>query len=134
APIKTCAVSQALFVCTHNSARSQLAAALWRHLTGQAADSAGTSPADRVHPEAIAAGRRAGIQVAGVRPRQIDDLDELPALVITVCDRAHEELDTGSNWLHWSIRDPVPLETPAAFDAARDELHERITLFVGSAA
>lgn len=42
-----------LFVCTHNSARSQFAAAIWRSRTGGAADSAGTRPADRVHPKAI---------------------------------------------------------------------------------
>ena len=47
---------RALFVCTHNSARSQLAAALWIQLTNEAAESAGTHPAERVHPGAIAAG------------------------------------------------------------------------------
>ena len=46
-----------LFVCTANSARSQLAAALWRQLVDAPAESAGTHPADRVHPGAIAAAR-----------------------------------------------------------------------------
>jgi len=128
------AVGRALFVCTHNSARSQLAAALWRQLTGLGADSAGTAPAERVHPGAVAAGRRAGLHLGESRPRRIDDVDQLPALVITVCDRAHEEIDPGSDWLHWSIRDPVPLGTRAAFDAARDELQERISVFAGRAA
>ena len=50
----------------------------------------------------------------------------LPPLVITVCDRAHEELPPHGDWLHWSIPDPVPLGTKAAFDAARDELRQRI--------
>lgn len=134
APGRSIAVGRALFVCTHNSARSQLAAALWQRLTGLGADSAGTSPADRIHPGAVAAGRRAGLDLGDARPRRIDEVDELPALVITVCDRAHEELDPGSDWLHWSILDPVPLGTRAAFDAARDELQERITIFAGRAA
>ena len=47
--------ARALFVCTRNSARSQLAAALWRSLAGAPAESAGTHPADRVHPGAITA-------------------------------------------------------------------------------
>jgi hypothetical protein len=58
----------------------------------------------------------------------------LPPLVITVCDRAHEELEPPSNWLHWSIPDPVPAATRAAFDAACDELHLRISELVGRAA
>lgn len=123
------AVGPALFVCTHNSARSPLAAALWRRLTGQHAESAGTSPADRVHPGAIAAGRRVGLRLGSTKPRRIADVHELPALAITVCDRAHEELDPSSNWLHWSIVDPVALGTPGAFDAAREELHQRIAVF-----
>ncbi len=123
----------ALFVCTHNSARSQLAAALWQRLTGVAADSAGTAPADRVHPGAVAAGARIGLDLAGARPRRIEDVDEIPALVITVCDRAHEELDPSTGWLHWSIVDPVPQGTRAAFDAARDELSNRISVFAANA-
>ena len=50
-----------LFVCTHNSARSQLAAALWTATTGREALSAGTQPATRVHPGAVAAAARAGL-------------------------------------------------------------------------
>ena len=52
---------RALFVCTRNSARSQLAAALWRSFADAPAESAGTHPADRVHPGAIAAARRARV-------------------------------------------------------------------------
>ena len=46
--------------------------------------------------------------------------------MITVCDRAHEELDPDDTWLHWSIPDPVPVGTKAAFDAALVELRDRI--------
>jgi len=120
----------ALFVCTHNSARSQVAAALWRELTGAPATSAGTHPAERVHPEAVAAARRAGLDLSAARPRRLDALDERPALVVTVCDRAHEEGVAKPGWLHWSVPDPVPVGTPAAFDAAVVELRQRITALV----
>ena len=119
-------VGRATFICTANSARSQLAAALWTDLTGADATSAGTQPAARVHPEAIAAGARAGLDLSGTEPRELGADEALPPLVVTVCDRAHEEVTTDDSWLHWSIPDPVPLGTPSAFDAAVGELRERI--------
>ncbi len=115
----------ALFVCSHNSARSQLAAALWQELTHEPASSAGTHPADRVHPGAVAAARRAGLDLSAARPTSLDAIGELPPLVITVCDRAHEELDR-PGWRHWSVPDPVPERRPAAFDATVIELRRRI--------
>ncbi|MEZ5258126.1 MAG: helix-turn-helix domain-containing protein [Ilumatobacteraceae bacterium] len=57
---------RALFVCTRNSARSQLAAALWREMTGAPAESAGTEPAQEVHPESSQLRRRAGLDLGGV--------------------------------------------------------------------
>jgi protein-tyrosine-phosphatase/DNA-binding HxlR family transcriptional regulator len=126
-------VQPALFVCTANSARSQLAAALWQSITGTRAVSAGTHPVDRVHPGAVAAGQRAGLDLTDAWPRSLDDLDAQAALTITVCDRAHEELDPTPEWLHWSIPDPVPAGTRAAFDATVTELRRRITDLVGVA-
>jgi protein-tyrosine-phosphatase/DNA-binding transcriptional ArsR family regulator len=117
---------EALFVCTHNSARSPLAAALWRQLTAESATSAGTHPATRTNPGAIAAGRRAGVDITDALPRHLDDVATLPELVVTVCDRAHEELDLQPDWVHWSIPDPVGVGTRAAFDATVSELRERI--------
>ena len=116
----------ALFVCTHNSARSQLAAVLWSLLTDQPADSAGTHPSDRVHPGAIAAARRAGLDLTHARPKRLTDVTSVPALVVTVCDRAHEELEPEPDWLHWSVPDPVATPTKAAFDATVTELRNRI--------
>lgn len=121
----------ALFICTHNSARSQLAAALWRQITAAAASSAGTHPAERVHSGAVAAGRRAGIDISDAQPRDLVDTGPLPKLVVTVCDRAHEEIDTQADWLHWSVPDPVPIGTSAAFDATVGELRDRIDALVG---
>lgn len=116
----------ALFVCTANSARSQLAAALWRDLLGKPAGSAGTHPAAAVHPGAAAAAKRAGLDLSDARPIDIAAVRKPPALTITVCDRAHEELAGADAWLHWSIPDPVPVGTRAAFDRTVDELRTRI--------
>lgn len=115
-----------LFVCTHNSARSQLASALWSRITLQHADSAGTHPAARVHPGAVAAARRAGVDLSGSRPRLLDESMIGNRLVVTVCDRAHEELNPSPSWLHWSIPDPVAAPSKAAFDATVADLSERI--------
>ena len=130
APGRIVAPEPALFVCSANSARSQLAAALWRDLTGEPAESAGTHPADQVDPGAIAAARRAGIDIRDAKPRQLAAVDAFPALVVTVCDRAHEELDVDGTWLHWSIPDPVPAGTRAAFDATVTTLGDRIRAVV----
>ncbi len=116
----------ALFVCTRNSARSQIAAALWRSITGAPAESAGTHPADRVHPGALAAALRAGLDMSGARPKTIDQLRSIPDLVVTVCDQAHEEIDPADTWWHWSVPDPVAKGGSNAFDRALDELRQRI--------
>ncbi len=120
----------ALFVCSANSARSQLAAALWRSLTATSATSAGTHPAERVHPGAVAAAERAGLDLSDARPRHLDEVVDRPGLVVTVCDRAHEELDADESWLHWSVPDPVPAGTREAFDAALADLRERMLTLI----
>ena len=122
-----------LFVCTANSARSQLAAGLWTATTGAPAVSAGTHPAKRVHPGALAAARRAGLDLGDARPTSLHDLRHRPPLTITVCDRAHEELDPEPDWLHWSIPDPVAAGTAKAFDATVAELRQRIATVAGAA-
>ena len=126
APGRAIPPGAALFVCSANSARSQLAAALWHQATGAPATSAGTHPAERVHPGAVAAARRAGLDLEDATPHDLTDIATFPPLVITVCDRAHEELDPDDTWLHWSIPDPVPAGNKAAFDAAVAELESRI--------
>lgn len=125
-PLTTVAPRRVLFVCTHNSARSPLAAALWQRATGRPAASAGTHPAPHLHPGTIAAARRGGLNLRAVVPQHLDNVIRRSDLVVTVCDRAHEELAPNAHWLHWSIADPVPAGSVAAFDAARDELRQRI--------
>ncbi len=116
------------FVCTHNSARSQLAAALWRRLTGRKADSAGTQPADRVHPSAIEVAERHGLDLRNTRPRQLGTIKP-STTIITVCDQAHDELPASLRRLHWSVADPAEVGTIRAFNDAFTTLHERIEMF-----
>ncbi len=117
---------RAMFVCTHNSARSQLAAAIWSQRTGDESSSAGTSPAPRVHPGAVAAARRAGLDLADAAPTRLGRITN-DVQVITVCDRAHEELEPGHRAWHWSMPDPVEIGTSAAFDATVADLDTRIS-------
>ena len=125
APGRHLSTAPAVFVCSRNSARSQLAAALWTDRTGAPATSAGTEPADRVHPGAIAAADRAGLDLHRATPRQLEPSDA-ERQVITVCDRAHEELSPQPDWLHWSLPDPVEVGSDDAFDATIERLRHRI--------
>jgi protein-tyrosine-phosphatase/DNA-binding HxlR family transcriptional regulator len=122
-------VKAVLFVCTHNSARSQLAAAVWNAMSSARAESAGTEPAERVHPLAIAAGAKHGLDLTGQSPKALTDVSLTPDVLITVCDRANEEIRPAVNArrLHWSIPDPVENGTAEAFDQAFDLLNGRIT-------
>lgn len=118
-------VGPVVFVCSHNSARSQLAAAMWEARTGESARSAGTHPAERVHPGAVAAGTRIGLDLASARPELLGPIDA-SELVVTVCDRAHEELEPAADWWHWSLPDPVEDGRDEAFDRVVTELDQRI--------
>jgi protein-tyrosine-phosphatase len=118
--------SRVVFVCTANSARSQLAAALWSTRSSIPAASGGTHPADRIHPGAIAAADRHALPLTGEPPRTLEAVLNDSDFIVTVCDNAHEELGVAGN-LHWSIPDPVRIGTDGAFDTAYDELERRIT-------
>ena len=128
-------VPRVVFVCTANTARSQLAAALWTRASRVPAASAGTHPADVVAPGAVAAADRHGLRLARARPRGLEDVLRDGDYLITVCDNAHEELDRTSmarpagvaSRLHWSVADPVRVGTARAFDAAYDDLARRVT-------
>jgi ArsR family transcriptional regulator, arsenate/arsenite/antimonite-responsive transcriptional repressor / arsenate reductase (thioredoxin) len=129
-PTGAAPVSRIVFVCTANSARSQLAAALWERASAVPAGSAGTHPAERVAAGAVEAARRHGLRLRDSTPRAIADVVGDDDYVITVCDRAHEELATPDSGTtarsHWSIPDPVRAGSPSAFDAAYDELSRRV--------
>lgn len=105
------AARRVVFVCTANSARSQLAAAAWRRVSSLPVSSAGTHPAARVHPRAIEAARRHGLDLTRAVPTSLTGLPGLPVvtgapdgelsagtdepLLVAVCDNAHEELTRG---------------------------------------
>jgi protein-tyrosine-phosphatase/DNA-binding HxlR family transcriptional regulator len=114
-----------LFVCTANSARSHLAAALWRRASSIPAVSAGTHPGSAIDPGAIAAARRHHLPLPRLRPRHIGEVRRDDDLVVTVCDLAHEELGVQTA-VHWSVPDPVPSGDPAGFDAAVADLSTRV--------
>ncbi len=118
------------FLCSQNSARSQLAESYWRTVSDIPVVSGGTHPASRVHPRAVAVGRRHGLDLTTTRPRLAADVLSGDELVIAVCDRAYEDLD--SRPLHWSIPDPALTESAEAFEGAFDDITCRINQLAAS--
>lgn len=130
-----------LFLCTGNSARSQMAEALMnRKARGRfEAESAGSRPAARVNPFAIAALKEIGIDWTGHAPRSTEGLEAHDwDFVITVCDRAKEScpiLPGHPVHAHWGMEDPAECEGTdeeklQAFVAARVLLARRIDLML----
>jgi arsenate reductase len=105
-----------LFLCTGNSARSQMAEAIlnWKGAGRFLAESAGSCPAGRVNPLAIETLRGHGLAWSGHSPRSVDGLEREPwDFVITVCDRAKEScpIFPGQPVLaHWGMSDPADIE------------------------
>lgn len=118
--------SRVVFVCTHNSARSQLAAALWSRRSQVPVTSAGTDPAGGVHPRALATAKRHGVGLQRPKTAHVSDVVRADDLVIAVCDNAHEHLPTSTDRLHWSVPDPAPVDTDEAFESAFADITERI--------
>jgi protein-tyrosine-phosphatase/DNA-binding transcriptional ArsR family regulator len=126
-PVRLREVPRVVFVCTQNSARSQLAAALWRRRSPIPAASAGTKPAARIHPRAVAVGRRHGLALGTAGTSHVRDVLRPDDLVIAVCDNAHEQLPAPpGRRLHWSVPDPAPANTDAAFEAAYTDIAARV--------
>lgn len=117
--------TRVVFVCTANSARSQLAAALWARASNVPAASGGTHPAARVDPAASDTARDHGLDLSDSRPRLLEDIRQPRDYLITVCDNAHEELGA-LDALHWSVPDPVRAGDRAAFEAAFRDLSRRV--------
>jgi arsenate reductase len=101
-----------LFVCTNNSARSQMAEGLLRHLYGDRyeVESAGTEPTE-VHPLAIRAMAERGVDISGQRSKSLNEFQGQEFdLVVTVCDRAKEAcpfFPGGGKRVHQSFPDPA---------------------------
>jgi protein-tyrosine-phosphatase len=119
--------TRVVFVCIHNSTRSQLAAALWARHTARPTASAGTIPAARVHPRAVRVARRHDLDLNSATPAHVSEVVGPEDFVIAVCDNAHESLTGAARpRLHWSVPDPARVDTDAAFEAAYTELAGRI--------
>ena len=128
--------SRILFLCTHNSARSQMAEGLLRHMAGDRfeAYSAGTE-ATHVRPLAIRAMDEIGVDISGQESKTLEHyLREPFDYVITVCDDANEAcpfFPGASSRLHWSFEDPSRAEGSeeerlAAFRSVRDRIRNRV--------
>lgn len=116
-----------VFVCTHNSARSVLAEALWREASEVPCASAGTHPADEVNPRAIKTAQRLGLRITLDKPHSIDSVLRADDVIVSVCDSVNEELGPLPNaHIHWSVPDPARIGTDAAFTHAVDDLRDRV--------
>jgi len=124
-PSPAAAARRVVFVCTANSARSQLAAALWERASAVPVVSAGTHPAEAIEPGALAAAERHGVDLPARTPQSLADVLDADDWIVTVCDTAHEELGALGT-IHWSVPDPVRAGTAAAFDAAFEDLAHRV--------
>jgi protein-tyrosine-phosphatase len=120
------APGRVVFVCTRNSARSQLAAALWERASTIPVASGGTDPAARVNPRAVRTARRHGLRLSAARTARLDDVAGEDDLLVAVCDHVHETLPPEWERLHWSVPDPVPTDTDEAFEAAFTDLAGRV--------
>lgn len=130
-------LKRVLFLCTGNSARSQMSEALLRTLGGNDYEvySAGISPSNEVNPFALEVLRQRGIDTNGLHPKRLDRfLDEEFDLVVTVCDRAKKECPVfpgAKNLDHWSLEDPASFEGTyeeilTKFIETRNEIESRI--------
>ena len=129
-----------LFVCTGNSARSQIAEALLEHFGGAdfAVDSAGTDPKG-VNPFSVAVLAEVGIDWSAATSKALESFLGQPFdYVITVCDRARQACPVfpgSGNSLHWGLEDPAEVEGSddeklAAFRRTRQELTQRLRPFI----
>lgn len=128
------AQERVLFVCTHNSARSQMAEALLRQAAPSrfVVASAGTAPT-RLHPLAEQVMTERGLSLVSHHTKSLAQVGTRWDYVITVCDDAYEkcpDFPLKTCRLHWSIKDPAGVASPPeqidAFRRAREDLHQRI--------
>ena len=119
-----------LYLCTGNSARSQMAEAFTKALlpagVGIEVFSAGTHPVG-IHPETSAVMQEAGIDLSGHRSKGIDEVPfDAIDLVVTLCDDARQSCPAppvGARRIHWGLRDPAA--TPASASDGSEEIRSR---------
>ena len=125
-----------LFACIHNAGRSQMAAAFFDKLADPAkarAVSAGTQPAERVHPEVVDAMREVGIDLSSVRPRSFISvpLHFVDRLVTMGCDEKECPVAPGVPIEDWPLDDPKG-QPPERVRAIRDDIQERVRRLIES--
>lgn len=122
------AAPRVVFVCTHNSARSQFAASLLAQASQVPVASAGTEPSAAIHPYALAALEARGLSPPRPTPQHWDTVVTDTDVVIAVCDNAYESLHGNRTPdLHWSIPDPARRGRRDDFHAALAAVHPRVT-------
>jgi len=125
-------MATALFVCLHNAGRSQMSRALFERAAGgrHRALSAGTTPADRVHPEVVEVMAELGIDVSGRTPRLLTrDLAEQADVVVTMGCGDECPYIPGKRYLDWDLPDPKG-RTVEEVRATRDEIERRVEALV----
>jgi arsenate reductase (thioredoxin) len=125
-------MATALFVCLHNAGRSQMSQALFERAAGgrHRGLSAGTTPADRVHPEVVEVMAELGIDVSGRTPRRLTrDLAEQADVVVTMGCGDECPYIPGKRYLDWDLQDPKG-RTVDEVRATRDEIERRVEALV----
>jgi protein-tyrosine-phosphatase len=125
-------MARVLFVCLHNAGRSQMSAALFERAAAgrHEADSAGTTPGDRVHPEVVEVMRELDIELADEKPQKLTtDAAEAADVVVTMGCGDECPYIPGKRYLDWDLEDPKgrPIEEVRA---TRDEIAGRVEALV----
>lgn len=126
-------VPTVLFVCVHNAGRSQMAAGWLRHLAGDAVEvlSAGSEPADRINPVAVAAMAEIGIDITGAVPVKLttDGARAADVVVTMGCGDACP-IFPGTRRENWVLDDPAGKDLEAV-RPIRDAIRDRVTVLLG---
>jgi arsenate reductase len=121
-------MARALFVCLHNAGRSQMSEALFARAAGERheARSAGTTPAERVHPEVVEAMAELGIDLSDCKPHKLTHADaEWADVVVTMGCGDGCPYIPGKHYLDWDLDDPKG-QSLEAVRATRDEIERRV--------
>lgn len=124
-----------VFACVHNAGRSQMAAAFFDRLANPSrarALSAGTQPADRVHPAVVEAMREVGVDLASARPARLtEELVAGAVLLVTMGCGDECPYVPGLEVEDWPLQDPND-QPPVVVNGIRDEIERRVGLLVRS--
>jgi arsenate reductase (thioredoxin) len=121
-------MAHVLFVCLHNAGRSQMSEALFERAAAgrHSASSAGTTPAEQLHPEVVDSMRELGIDLAGRTPRKLtEEAAEEADVVVTMGCGDECPYIPGKRYIDWDLKDPKGLSL-ARVEAIRDEIAARV--------